>query len=351
MGYVLLDRSILIPAECINIVTALAERSHHMDTDKEQSVTGLVFDIQRFSIHDGPGIRTTVFLKGCSLRCFWCHNPESIRPRPEIQFYPERCIQCGACLSECPNNACLEVSDSIQFDRNRCQACGDCQSFCFSETLVLIGREISVSQVMAEIQRDQDFYIRSGGGVTLSGGEPVLQTAFTRALLRHCQNAGIHTAIETAGNYHWNMLAGLLPYVDLVMMDIKHMDPVRHQAAVGVTNERILGNARQLAETNIPILFRTPVVPTVNDTPAEVETIAHFAHECIALRRAIHGRDAAPINYELLKFHKMASDKYQSLGMRYAATDLEPLSPEDMDALNAVVAQTLDAPATKTKDR
>jgi pyruvate formate lyase activating enzyme len=306
-----------------------------------QQNTGIIFDIQRFSIHDGPGIRTAIFLKGCSLHCFWCHNPESIHPKPEIEFFPQRCIHCDICLTECPNHACSAVDGTIVHHADRCAACGHCQEFCFAEALVLTGREMTAQEVMAEVLCDRQFYTNSGGGVTLSGGEPVLQTSFSRAILEQCRADHIHTAIETAGNYLWEMVEALLPFTDLVMMDIKHLDPVKHRAATGASNHRILENARRLAGTTRPLLFRTPVVPTVNDSEAELRAIALFIQELIEARYTAAGEDAAPITYELLKFHKLAGDKYRSLGVEYKAQDLEMLSQETMMALERVVQDVL----------
>lgn len=297
-----------------------------------------IFDIQRFSIHDGPGIRTAVFLKGCSLRCFWCHNPESISPRPEVQFYAQRCDQCGECLTWCP--ACAQVDGQIVFDRERCAVCGECANFCFTEALTIVGRAMSVEEVMAEARHDRAFYETSGGGVTLSGGEPVLQSAFARALLARCRAEGIHTALETAGNYPWSLLQPLLPHTNLVMMDIKHHDPARHRAATGVANERILENARRLAAADVPLLFRTPVVPTVNDTRDDLAAIARLVEGLIDIRRAA-GHEAAPIRYELLKFHKLAGDKYRSLGRDYPAAHLEPLTLDAMADFERAVQSIL----------
>ena len=185
---------------------------------------GTVFDIQRFSIHDGPGIRTTVFLKGCSLRCFWCHNPEGIRPQPEIQFEPEKCIGCGECVKVCEQNAQHLEDGQRLYARDNCTVCGQCVETCFAGGLSLIGKSMSVDAVLAEVLQDAAFYRSSGGGVTFSGGEPVLQTEFLAAVLERCQSEGVHTAIETAGYYAWDRLERLLPHVDMVMMDLKHMD-------------------------------------------------------------------------------------------------------------------------------
>jgi pyruvate formate lyase activating enzyme len=302
------------------------------------SVSGIIFDIQRFSIHDGPGIRTTVFLKGCSLRCFWCHNPEGIRTKPEIRFDPTRCIGCGACIAACTHGGqTLDAEGRHIYDRTECVVCGECVEECFAEGLVLTGKTQTAEQVAAEVLRDRAFYETSGGGVTLSGGDPALQPAFSAAILALCKAEGLHTAIETAGNYPWTSLADLLPHTDLVMMDLKHIDPEKHRTATGVTNERVLATAERLAvETDKPLLFRVPVVPGVNDADEEISAIAAYVRRLIAARRAASGR--APITLELLAFHRLASQKYQSLGLDYRAADLEPLAERRMGELRAIVA-------------
>jgi pyruvate formate lyase activating enzyme len=305
------------------------------------SETGVILNIQRFSIHDGPGIRTTVFFKGCTLRCFWCHNPESIRPQPEIQFFPDRCIGCGECLAVCPQGAHEFEDDHHTYARHACIVCGQCVDVCYAAAVELTGRAMTVDEVMAEVLQDEAFYASSGGGVTLSGGEPVLQRDFAHALLAGCKARGLHTAIETAANCRWEDLAALLPVTDLIMMDVKHMDPNKHKEATGVSNRRILDNARRLASTGKPILFRTPVVPTVNDTPQEIAAIAQFVQGLVDLgsRRSVgqtevngHCHGTLP-DYELLPFHRLASDKYRSLDLDYRASRLDPPSQELMAEL------------------
>ncbi len=290
---------------------------------------GLVFNLQRFSIHDGPGIRTTVFLKGCPLRCFWCHNPEGLRPRLEVQFTPSRCIACGACVRACQHGAQELGPHGRLYHRDRCVTCGACVAECFAEALQLSGREMTVEQVKAEVLRDRAFYESSGGGVTLSGGEPLLQPAFTLALLQACRAAGLHTAVETTTQTRWENLRAILPFVDLFMVDIKHLDSRQHQAATGVANHRILANIRRLAATSKPILFRTPVVPTVNATVPEIQAIAEFVRELSAARPA----GAPPLALELLPFHRLAADKYTSLGLDDRAAHLIPPSKAAMAEL------------------
>ncbi len=297
-------------------------------------ITGLVCNIQRFSIHDGPGIRTTVFLKGCTLRCFWCHNPESIEPSLELQLHPDRCIGCGACIEACPEGAqTLNEAGEPVFYRERCIACGACVEVCYAGARELSGREMTVEEVVHEVLQDRPFYENSEGGVTLSGGEPVYQPEFSYEILARCREEGIHTALETAGHVPWERLARLLPVTDLLMMDLKHMDPEKHKWAVGASNRLILDNARRLVETGKPIIFRTPVVPTVNDTPEEIGAIAAFVRNLQARRASHDGRSDALISLELLPFHRMAGDKYASLGLTYGARDLAPPTQETMAAL------------------
>jgi len=291
--------------------------------------SGLVFNIQRFSIHDGPGIRTTVFLKGCPLRCFWCHNPEGLLPKLEVQFTPSRCIACGACVATCTHAAQELGPLGRVYHRDRCVACGDCVAECYAEALQLTGKEMTVEQVLAEVRQDRAFYERSGGGVTLSGGEPLLQPAFALAILQACKAEGVHTAVETTTQTRWEHIQAALPFIDLFMVDIKHLDPHKHKAATGVSNKRILANVRRLAATGKPIIFRTPVVPTVNDNAADIEAIAEFVRE-LAAKRADGG---AGVSYELLTFHRLAEDKYAGLGRDYGAAGLEAPDKGTMLAL------------------
>jgi len=293
---------------------------------------GVVFNIQRFSIHDGPGIRTTVFLKGCSMGCFWCHNPEGRRASPELQYDPNRCIVCAECVKVCPNNA-HEISDGKHiFYRERCETAAECVDVCWSNALELVGETMTVEQIIQEVLRDRPFYESSNGGVTLSGGEPALKQEFSYEILKQCKAEALHTAIETCGNYQWENLAVLLPVTDLVMMDLKLFDVEKHRDVTGVSNERIFNNARRLAATDKPLIFRTPIVPTVNDGREEFNKILSLIRNLIDIRQADTNGESTALNiqYELLPFHKLAADKYRRLDMEYRVSDIEPPSKDKM---------------------
>lgn len=289
---------------------------------------GFVTNVQRFSIHDGPGIRTTVFLKGCNLRCYWCHNPETLKPKPELQVFPERCIGCGVCFERCPQSAHVVEDGGRVFHRELCVACGTCADTCYAQALVIVGECKTVEEVVEEVLRDRPFYERSGGGVTLSGGEPLLQFGFARALLERCKAEGLHTAIETAANLPWERIEAVLPVTDLVMMDIKLLDAQSHRKCTGVSNERILANARRLGDCGTPLIVRTPVIPGVNDRESDIAAIAAFVADMPGL-----------LYYELLPFHPMAGGKYESLDMVYHAKQLKPPPKEHVEALAAVARE------------
>lgn len=281
---------------------------------------GSVFNIQRFSIHDGPGIRTTVFLKGCNLRCAWCHNPESRSPRQEIQFFPQKCVLCKKCIEVCPQGAFTINDAGVKlFDRSVCDGCGLCVANCYYDALVYVAKTMTVEQVVEEVLKDADYYRTSGGGMTISGGEPMLQKDFIRAVYGQIHALGIHTALDTAAQVPWSELESVLPVVDLVLLDIKSMDSGVHRRWTGAGNVRILENARRLAASDVDLIIRIPVVPGVNATSENMDQTAAFLQDFPRLRYV-----------ELLPYHDMGMDKYASLGKEHAMVNFESPSTEHM---------------------
>jgi pyruvate formate lyase activating enzyme len=288
--------------------------------------TDIIFDIKQFSIHDGPGIRTTVFLKGCPLSCWWCHNPEGQAMEPELILRSERCIGCGACLETCEQDAISQDEGRIVTDRERCTACGACVQVCYAEARALVGREVTVAEVMDAIERDTAFYDQSGGGVTISGGEPLAQPDFLRELLRACQARGLHTTLDTCGCAPWEALDSVRQYVDLFLYDLKLMDDERHRAFTGVSNRPILENLRRLSREGHRIVLRVPVIPGINDDEENLRAMRTFAADLPHLERV-----------DLLPYHRIGRDKYQRLGKPCPMPETEPPS----EARMAEIAQIL----------
>ncbi len=287
---------------------------------------GITFNIQRFSTEDGPGIRTTVFLKGCPLRCAWCHNPEGLSPRPELVWYDVRCIGARDCLRVCPVGALELTPQGMRIDRARCTVCGDCARACPAGALEVIGREWTPGALLTEIEKDRVFYETSGGGVTFSGGEPMRQADFVREVARLCYEAGIHVALDTCGAVPWEQYEAVLPWVDLVLYDLKIWDPDRHRAATGVENGRILENARRIAAGGRPMWIRTPVIPGYTADEANIAALAAFiARELPTVQR-----------WDLLAYTNLGQPKYHRLDRPYALEGVPLLTREEMEAVHAL---------------
>jgi len=243
----------------------------------ELETKGLVFDIKKYAIHDGPGIRTTVFFKGCPLQCLWCHNPESWRGQAELGFRKDRCAGCGQCVEACPHEAISLVESRPVTDAEKCVLCGRCVDVCLAGARQIIGREMTVGEVIAEVERDVIFYDQSGGGVTLSGGEPLMQSDFLIALLNRCRARNIHTAVDTSCYVEPEILDSVAERADLFLCDLKHMDNEMHERFTGVGNNLILENIRRISLTGKKIVIRIPIIPGFNDETANVEATGKFA--------------------------------------------------------------------------
>ena len=273
------------------------------------TTTGLIFNILKFCVHDGPGIRTTVFLKGCPLNCWWCHNPEGLSPARNLSYRSDLCIACGDCHRACPNGAVEAANGGFDQDWDACQSCGSCADTCFTGAREIIGREITVEDVVEEVKKDKAFYEESGGGVTFSGGEPLMQPEFLYQTIRACHEAGLHTAVETSGYVPWEDLERIVEYTDLFLYDLKTMDEEVHRTYTGVSNIPILKNLERLTSVHNELVVRIPLIPGVNDREKDMEGFSRFIASL---------RNVKEVN--LLPFHIGGSHKCNRLGVTYRMT-------------------------------
>jgi len=291
-----------------------------LEYPSKEEKRGIIFNIQRFSINDGPGIRTTVFMKGCPLKCQWCCNPESININQEIMVHNIKCIHCGKCKEICPENAILSIEGDRRIDFSKCNFCMKCLSVCPTKTLESIGNFISVDEVMREVRRDSLFYQNSGGGVTISGGEPLLQWEFTLSILKACKEEGLHTALDTCGYASWEVAEEVLKYVDLVLFDMKHTDGDLHLKGTGVSNTLILQNLERIA-SQMRTWIRFPVIPGFNDFQKNIKEVA-----CLASRYGVE-------KVSLLPYHEFGKSKYEKLGRDYLFQCTDKISEENLEKI------------------
>ena len=290
----------------------------------------LITDIQRFSLSDGPGIRTTVFFKGCNMRCAWCHNPETLSPHEDLLFYPAKCIGCGKCFSACPTGAQKVADGRHIIDRTLCVKCGKCTEACYAEALVMSGREMTVEEILREVRQDKAYYEASGGGVTLSGGEVLCHVEFATALAKACRREGISVAIETNLSFPYAHVKPLLDEVDVVMADVKLFDDEAHKTWTGVSNKNILENLAKI--TDIPLIVRTPLIPGVTATESNLRAIA----KSLASKKNL-------VYYQLLNFNPLGASKYAGLDTENKFIEARPYTDDEMRAFGTMLSD-IDAP-------
>lgn len=293
---------------------------------------GIVFSIERYAIHDGPGIRTLVYLKGCSLRCLWCSNPEGQKTSPELVYFEEKCIGCGECIKHCSEQAIVNVEGRLVTDPTKCSLCGECVRACPTGARYIYGKYMMVEEIVEICKKDLSYYRRSGGGVTLSGGEPTYQYEFALAILESCKENHINTAIETCGFCPWEKLRDILSYTDYVLYDLKHMDLVEHRKLTGVSNNLILDNLKMAAKMGKAIFIRVPVIPTFNDSSENIEAMVNF------IKTLRDNKNVVSVN--LLPYHEYGKGKYGRLQREYPLNSTKPPTNEDIDKIKRRIEDT-----------
>ena len=298
--------------------------------------TGVVFNIQKCSIHDGPGLRTLVFMKGCPLRCLWCANPESQRYESELIRSASKCIDCGACVDKCGRGCIGRGTDGYTVDFGKCDNCGECVGVCHAQSLEMVGEEKSVDVLMDLIMRDRAYYQRSGGGVTFSGGEPLTQPEFLLAMVRKCRENRVHVTVETCGCGDYGRFAPVIPYVDLFFFDLKHADPDTHRKLTGVSQDGILANLRHIDRDAEEMIIRIPLIPGLNDDADNLSALARIIAPLSSVRKV-----------ELMPYHALGASKYAMLGREYPLAGMQTPSPAECKRCVAVMNAVL-TPAGKT---
>jgi len=301
-----------------------------------KSISGNIFEIQKMSTEDGPGLRTTVFFKKCNLACAWCHNPESFFPEPSIQWFSIRCIGCGTCVKVCPENAIQLNDDGIHIDRELCSHCGLCVENCPTTALRKLGEEIPLDDLIKIVEKDAAYYLSSkDGGITVSGGEAALQAEYVTNFLQRCKEKGFHTALDTCGFVSKKNLEKIIPFVDLILYDLKEIDPTKHKAFTGQSNEINLDNAvwivKQIEGTTTKMWVRTPLIPEFTATYENIQGIGKFIVE--KLENKIE-------RWDLLAFNNLAKDKYHRMDLQYPCENLELLTSEEMDKFLQIAKKT-----------
>lgn len=290
----------------------------------DKANVGTIFNVQKYSVHDGPGIRTSVFFKGCPLSCWWCHNPESQDNKIQLMHFTNKCTSCGKCVANCPNDAITLDEKGISIDKEKCTLSGHCADVCAYGAMEITGREISAKDLIKEIRKDEVFYEQSDGGVTFTGGEPLNQIDFLTNVSKQCHDVDIHTTLDTCLFTSWDNLLKIVPYIDLFLVDLKHIDSDIHKKYVGVPNELILDNMKKLSDLGKRIFVRMPIIPGINDSVETIDKTIEFLKT---------------INFEqvnLLPYHKIGMDKYTRLQEDYKLKDVKEPTMDEMQKIVAI---------------